>query len=318
MFVSTSRSSSSHIIAIPVINDKSGLPIYISSDNGVNWLTSSLSSPSNGWATAKVSNTGQFMAVASGGSNSPTYSTLYISNNYGLNWKLASGMPAIYNGYWSVSFSGTGEYVYAISIYGNANIWSSKDYGVTWSSILATASNSLYSGLVVSSSGQYITAINSDTLYQSADYGSTWAVRSPNFQNCGSIFSLASSVDCTYMIVMSLCGTTTYVYSSSDYGVTWSSISTVSLSNPCPAISLTISTTGQFIAASFQGNGIYVSTDYGASWILENSIPSTPCSSYSVSMVGNTLVVGTTTGSVYLGSSSFMEIKLMGKKNLRD
>ena len=66
-----------------------------------------------------------------------------------------------------------------------------------------------------------------------------------------------------------------------------------------------MSSNGQFVVASFETNGMYISRDYGNNWVLQNNAPI----SFTISMIGSgsMIVTGTTKGEVYLGKTFIQE-----------
>jgi hypothetical protein len=111
------------------------------------------------------------------------------------------------------------------------------------------------------------------------------------------------------MVLMSPCSTGEtsfiYTYTTSNYGETWVMTGTISVDNyPATISSLTMSSSGQYSAVSFDNHGgVYVSGDFGSSWSLETSAP-TNVFSLSMTGSGSEIVAGTVDGEIYLGTSS--------------
>jgi hypothetical protein len=130
----------------------------------------------------------------------------------------------------TVGTSSTGSVVIAASEGSNSV---SFDYGVTWQASTNSPSNPPFPGMAVSSSGQYV-AVASGLLFGSSD--------------------------------------TPPISVSKDYGITWTAITVnvthISGGYPQEWTSIACSTTGQYMVATLQYYGVYVSTTYGMNWSL--------------------------------------------------
>ena len=202
--------------------------------------------------------------------------------------------------------SDSGQYMYTFSGYG---LYKSSNFGADWQYI--------YSGydilsVAVSGSGQYVYGVSSNfynsgfavILYSSSDYGSTWGQKSTIIFGSGNPgnFRLATSSNAKYVAISAsynIIGYGSYeVYISSDYGASLTTHGIASNQSPT-VISLSMSSTGQYLVVSIFYEGIYVSLDYGASWQLSNAATNI----YSVSMSGNAAVIAAgSIGYVYLGT----------------
>ena len=307
--VVVSTATLSDKIGVVSSNAKSGQLIYLGSISGSTWTpVSSLSSPPNGWASIEVSSSGQYISVTTGPACTTSYSQVQVSSDYGITWKVATGLPNICNGRWKTIYSQDVQNMYAIALSGVSKLYRSTNQGLTWTILSNSLNDFYYSGIVTSITGKNVTALNKANLYYSHDYGTTWLKTSPPFYNCGQSFSLAGSSTGQLLVVVSPCGSVVYGYISNDYGKKWKSIPTVTMKIFPFVISLSVSSTGQYIAASFQANGIYVSTDFGINWSLQ-STSSVPAS-YTIAMTGsgNIIVAGTSSGEVYIGKSPLVGI----------
>ena len=270
----------------------SGAQVYVSTNFGESWVVAPISGTTC-WSVV-VSATGQFMFA--GFSNN-----LYYSTNYGTTWVVASGITTNTSVGWnSFSISSNGQYIlagttgsvvylsagipittmgvnnpnpqYALDVAGNVNLnnalTTGSNFGAnsTWSTISTNIGNMNSNGCIaVSTTGQYmLVATNNATgVYASSNFGASWY----------SVTGLATNVafNCTAMsstgqyMLASLSGATSTVYLSTNYGVTWTAISTSYLPATNAYWAMAISSTGQYMAVGAgQANPFYVNSNYGA------------------------------------------------------
>jgi photosystem II stability/assembly factor-like uncharacterized protein len=173
--------------------------IYCSRDFGETWAKS------NTWAESQsdiVSKTPKAIHVSASGQYQTVVNnnkSIYISNNFGLTWKYRKNLDsntdadvnpayeAIFN---SVSMSSSGQYQ-TVAIYGYS-IYSSLDYGETWTKSTIVPSETLFgwNRLAITSDGRYQFAVaNEDTdmnieggVFYSSNYGQNW-VKIPGQDN---------------------------------------------------------------------------------------------------------------------------------------
>jgi photosystem II stability/assembly factor-like uncharacterized protein len=156
----------------------SGDSIYFSNDYGETWnvLNSSDGTTINGsiynsiesfpTGCVSMSYTGQHITIA--------IESIYVSNNYGETW------TNIFNDFsdrnWkSVSISSDGLYQTAVEK--NGNIYTSKDYGITWNPVIYDNNliNKEWNSVSISAGGNFQIAVEyGGTVYLSSDYGNTW------------------------------------------------------------------------------------------------------------------------------------------------
>jgi photosystem II stability/assembly factor-like uncharacterized protein len=121
----------------------------------------------------------------------------------------------------------------------------------------------------MSSSGQYMLTTGKDidssyNVLRSTDYGETWTTNLVNAST--SYYSINMSGDGKYAIITYL--TSDIPRLSSDYGATWSSINTASVT-----LDSALSSNGKYQTYCTYSTGeIYVSSDYGANWSIKNGI----------------------------------------------
>jgi hypothetical protein len=178
--------------------------VYLSTNYGVSWASSSLPTL-NTWWNVGMSSTGQYM-IATG------TATVSISSNYGINWISASIPSFTINS--SCCVSSTGQYMFVYT--GNGSYFSST-YGSTWNTITnvlpttAIGTNVRFSA--ISGNGQYIlTTINGYYPYLSSGSQSSTTITGP-LTVAGNLYSTLP-----YIVLGSAAGNQTGV----SYLATWS------------------------------------------------------------------------------------------------
>jgi len=229
--------------------------VAISSDYGVTWANATtLGVPQSYNQTGlAVSDTGQYQHIQ-------MRTICYISDDYGASW--IRGGNGGSNGR-AFSMSGDGQYR-LMDNYAALKPLVSSDFGVSW--VSQTEFSSAYgahSG--ISRDGKYMYVCqNNSYLWRSADYGVTF-VNSLRYFN----FRPAISWDGQYVLVTGQAAgqTAEGVSFSNDYGATW--IDT--LLGACYNGGAVSGETGQYMVIGIYQVGIYVSNDWGDSWILKVS-----------------------------------------------
>ena len=172
--------------------------------------------------------------------------------------------PATYvSGSWlSGSLSSTGQYQSVVV--GSGNIWTSSNFGVTWTE-RTTGSTRSWSTISLSSTGQYQSAVvDGRNIWTSSDFGVTWTERTTGSTREWKFISLSSTGQYQSAVVNG-----GNIWTSSDFGVTWTE-----RSGPGSGLSISLSRTGQYQSTGKSNGGkIWTSSDYGVSW---TSISSTP------------------------------------------
>jgi len=233
----------------------------------IQW-TQQTASGVNNWTSIASDSTGQFL-VAVSSINPQTGSgdgNIYLSNDYGINWLEVTGGEFTYQTIWlSVTCSSNRQCIAAIGgLLGEYYIWTSSDSGLSWSKNTTYGGYIEWNAITSDSSGKYLAA---STLYEyiwtSQDYGATWStnMNSSTQQQWRAITSDSSG---RYLAAATAGG---FIYRSSNYGLTWT-ISQNGVGSTCNAI--TSDSTGQYLAATVndgQGGNIWLSTNYGASWV---------------------------------------------------
>ena len=234
--------------------------LYTSSNYGQSFSDSSQKANAV-WQNVAISKTGSIQAAI--GINRSGVGDIFLSTNSGVSWASVLNKP---NGWQTISMSSTGQYMTAIqtgNIGGNSttkykgNIWTSSNYGASWSSnqsiynYVQTVNGFLNLGaadfnktVCVSSTGQYQTVLalpdpshlNTDgNIWVSSNYGGTWSdteVNPPIVDGYSSIFSSVSMVGTGQNQIVSFIGGNTGsgyptgnvfggVLTSSNYGQSW-------------------------------------------------------------------------------------------------
>ena len=157
---------------------------YASNDYGTTWRIPTINLPpgyfNTSWMCA-ISASGQYQVLLAGDASTPY---AFYSNDFGRSFNYSVSSVEWFT---DVAMSASGEYLVATSIdsvppyFGNSFLYSSNDYGVTWSKIPisafppGTASN-FSRNIFMSSSGQYalVRGESPKGYYSSSNYGATW------------------------------------------------------------------------------------------------------------------------------------------------
>lgn len=260
------------------------------SSNFCNKWMQNVSSPSTTWSSIAMSSCGQFQTALIN-STVTSISGIYLSNDYGVNWAQIAysqistgGIGYAWN---SIAMSASGQYQVAAV---GAFLYTSQNYGISWTKILSFTANGTIFSVAISSNGNFITAASavnglttgSINIYTSSNNGITfqsqYALTSLNISITGSkastnnsVISVAMSSTGQYQIccfnTTALTPNTTYV--SNNYGQTWGVILTLAKNDSLNCAS--ISSSGQYMCigrASINAGSynLYISTNYGATF----------------------------------------------------
>ena len=151
------------------------------------------------------------------------------------------------------------------------SIYTSMDYGITWTQQTSAPTNTYWSSVATSSDGQKLVAAQSSGfIYTSTNYGSTWTRQN----NAGSNYwSCVGSSDNGNRLIAGQGGAVGlgyaggYVYISTDSGVSWTP---TGLGFDWWQSIATSSDGSQLIA---KGGSIYRSTNFGVSWTQQSTWP---------------------------------------------
>lgn len=216
----------------------------------------------------------------------------------------------------SVSMSSTGQYLTALasSIPGNSGIYTSSDYGLTWSQLINT-NNTITppwnrAAVSVSSSGQnqiacvFSESIGKGWIYISFDFGTSWneVITMPE-ASPGQWTSVSISSSGQYQTA---CEWRKSLFVSSDYGSTWFDAS-IDLQESLYWQSVSISSSGKYqtaVATNVHDDvKVFTSSDFGVTWFSPALSP-TPNNARSVSVSSSgQYQIFSACGKIYISSN---------------
>lgn len=225
---------------------QSGASIYGSADylGSISALSGSILDYYNDIATT---GTGKYVYAVS--------SSVYVSNDFGVNW-LKPLLPTAVVAYSPIACSSGSGYV-AVFGYGNTLVLST-DYGITWVTRVLPLQTT-WDGVSMSSTGQYIALTNyGHSVFVSNDYGNTFLETPSSSEDYWNSITMSASGN--YIYAASIAGS---IYATADAGTTWNP-------NYYGWTSVAASHTGQYtvavIGAGDEG-AIFVSSNYGRNWM---------------------------------------------------
>jgi hypothetical protein len=259
----TSDSTGKYLVATQYNNS-----IWTSSNLGFSgsWVNQPIGISTDVFNEIVSDSTGQYLALTDSNSN------VWTSNNYGVSssWinqttDASLNSPA---SYLYITSDSTGQYL-AVAAQ-SADLWTSSSYGVNGSWINRTSGTSLsgltWLNIASDSTGQNLVAVSGfgglNGIYTSNNYGVNWVNQEPLLNGLG-WGRVASNSSGQYLTALVFGGA---VYISNNYGITgsWTIITPPSIRSYS---SVTMNDTGNIIALTSQGYDIWVSTNYGSSWI---------------------------------------------------
>jgi hypothetical protein len=139
-------------------------------------------------------------------------------------------------------------------------LYDSSDFGQTWVSNVALTGQ--WDGVAMSADGKFQAAHDTNTgkIYGSDNYGLTWTLRI-TLNNSG--FGIALSADGRYQLVGTSSVTNAGVAVSRDHGMTWRD----STHGVEEVSDVAMSSDGQIQAYVTEGGHVYISKNYGATWV---------------------------------------------------
>jgi photosystem II stability/assembly factor-like uncharacterized protein len=198
----------------------------------------------------------------------PRRNTLFISSDYGISWTLNTAIAdlnIIVNGVATDSSQtiivvAANYFDYSL-IYVPIHLHKSSDGGQTFQPLL-NSPISQWQTISSNSTSQYLVAGPATSqLFYSHDSGETWFPSSCETSS-NSWRNLISSSSGQY--VFATIGET--LYRSNDYGVFFGSLGAISQSGNSIA-AIKCDSTGQYCVASVSNEGLFISDDYGESWV---------------------------------------------------
>jgi len=187
--------------------------------------------------------------------------------------------PAAGNKWWDgFAASGDGKKLVAVGSdnFSSYNIYISNDGGVTWNTVKTGLSGVDAYAASTQDGNQIVVSIGRGGIWISKDGGSTWVQTSApttGYGNGAGWGLIVSSSDGKKLAAQYDTDTNTYIYSSNDFGQTWTTNG-----SPAPYYTLAMSQDGSKLFTSVIGNGycgnLYSSSDNGLTW---NTIKSGDC-----------------------------------------
>lgn len=259
--------------------------IFISTDSGVTWATSTGIGSFNWYGAGGGNISSSFdgmklTAAAEGG-------YIYLSNDGGDTWatSTASGVRSWY----SVSSSADGKKIVG-AVYDNY-IYISNDRGLTWTTHATSLGAQYWRSVLMSADGKKIIAGTNDYAFTSGDGGITWATSTS--AGTTTSYSFASSADTNKLIA----AYGNAIHTSSDWGVTWATTTSPSITSNWKSVSS--SADGTKLLAGNSGE-TWLSYDSGNTW--QKVISTVSGSSVKISADGNKMFSSYNSGGAYIYS----------------
>lgn len=270
----------SNLVNIYIVTN--GNAFYKSTDGGDTFSQVSIASTSPQLGSVATSSSGQYVTVGTWNSY------LYVSNDYGATFTpvTSTGMAT-----WvSIATSSTGQYWVATYLEYLTGVYVSHDYGVTWFGYNSTEfAFYQFRSVDVDSTGQYMFAIAQGVpMFQSNDYGTTWTLSPTGTENAASWVSV--SCDSTaeninvavyyegmYFYDPNYTSPSPTIYSTPTVSPTVESFWKPATTDTTESIYLdgtVVSESGQYSAAYGPNYGIYISSNYGYSFVKSSAMTS--------------------------------------------
>jgi len=246
------------------------------------------------WNSIKISGDALYQIACQSSENGQ----VFISNNYGLQWKVVQYFTD--NGYLGnfadVAISKDGKYMTVIQK--NGYIAISDNYGITWRIIKNCLSKTDNGNVIfnmlqnwysidMSGDGKYQTAVslrdalnNGGYIYRSDNYGTAWTDFTPSIPYPHSFLSISMSYSGKYqsIIISEYYSSEMERYDSAfitseNYGLNWTAYNEIIIYNlylyNCnvnKSLDTTIDGKYQYVTSGSNGSGINISNDYGQTW----------------------------------------------------
>jgi hypothetical protein len=283
-FALASSSDGTKLVAVNRATDATSSGIYTSSDSGVTWTKTNAPAISYGypyssgtrWQRVASSSDGKNLVAVINGSIGPT-TGIWTSSDYGVNWTKTSAPAANWS---SVASSSNGKNLVAAQSGSSGRIYTSTDYGVTWtkrSDTNGTPASTRWTRVASDEDGKNLVAVSSNTntskptgIWTSTDYGVNWTrsngINGTNAAPAADWSGISSSSDGKNLVAVIDNGIPSGIYTSSDYGVSWTNQPNTQAIH---WISVDSSSNGKNLVAA--SDGIWTSSDYGVSWTKSNA-----------------------------------------------
>lgn len=244
------------------------------SSNGVNWTPTTVNTNAS-IVSMGVTGNSVYLTTSAG--------RYYISPDNGLTWNLVQNMST--NAFANHVFFSNGKIIMST----NQGLFQSFDSGVTWQ-----ANNTGITGLQITSfgrNGSYIFAgTDNQGVFRSTLDEENWEPINTGINTFNSLH-VSSIINVNEDIYL---GTGDGVYKSTNNGNSWEHIFNPGVST------YALSYDNDVLVTAASGQGIYISQDFGSTWTLTSTVGITTDTSYkSITISGNTIVVGTANGEVF-------------------
>lgn len=244
--------------------------IQVSGDNGNTWTNKSpfgYPNPTCSFRDISMSSSGQYQTtVADQGyiTYSQNFGSSFVQNTAAGNRRWTCVAVSRYTGQYQIAGVNGGNL---------ANLYRSVNYGTNWSVI--SGFTGFWNGVAISGNGQYqLSGTSIDgSLYVSSDYGANWTAKTSMGNYWWEAFAISGNGQYQYANGYTTSGSTYVTFISSNYGSTWSLLSTgpsIGVAGSPPNI--TTNETGQYVTFT-KDSTLYISSNYGASFTTLPLLP---------------------------------------------
>ena len=152
---------------------------------------------------------------------------------------------------------------YQTAVVDGGNIWTSFNYGITWTERTSFGGTKSWTSISLSSSGQYQTSLTTGgNIWTSSDFGVTWTERTSSTGDTKNWISVSISSNGQYQSAAVNGGN---IWTSSDFGITWTERTPTGGTKSWYMVS--ISSSGVRQTAVVNGGNIWISADFGITWL---------------------------------------------------
>jgi hypothetical protein len=211
----------------------------------------------------------------------------YVSSNAGATFVSATtGLASVTSIQFpietAIAMSSTGAKVLVATLTtsnGASGLYLSTNSGVDYTA-LAGPGSQVWMGVAMSSDGNKMAALTGSSIWTSIDGGSSWTSKNLPFTAYRFPSTLAMSGDGTQLLATTVIVGNGLIYTSSDFGSTWTlarklcDSDLATCTDPTGPISCgtqlstAASQTGSVMAVSVRNGGLYISTDTGSTWAV--------------------------------------------------
>lgn len=230
--------------------------VFISNDDGISWINSSLGLPSLVTYNLLVNGMDLLLSSQDG---------IFKSSNFGSNWTFSGiGIPSNIGEH---EFTTFGSLIFLTN--GNYGVFKSNDAGLSWSSSNTGLPSSGIGS--ISAAGSSLLVTTTDGLYISNNSGSSWSQSTSNLPvACWNLYNSGNAIYCNAADGFGLSNSvlTGGLYKSSNNGSSWTQISAI---KGCAFeyYNSKLYVASQFLSSSCQyyiNNGVYLATSNETTW----------------------------------------------------